>query len=111
MDCQLCGRTVVVEHLVETKPATVLCESCQDHTDGHCHPRCGACKIIAMSGYSLDQIRRLSSEEMMALMWVFEKYAVVWSNPERTCLTVVSQDFSVDAFTLFVDAKGWCRRK
>jgi hypothetical protein len=110
MDCNICGRPVIVEHL-ETKPEMVHCEPCAAHRAEKCWPRCTACRIVAMTGYNMGQVRRLNADEIMCVMWHFEKTDIVWQSVDGHQLTIVSPEISIEAYGLMVDEKGWCKRR
>lgn len=110
MECTLCGRPVIVEHL-ETRPDVVHCDACLAHMAQACWPRCAACMIIAMSGYNMGKVRRLTPDEQLAVLWHIPKHSAVWRSMEGTQLVVVPSEISEDATSLHVDAKGWCKRR
>ena len=110
MECDLCGRPVIVEH-VGDKPKEVHCVPCADHVAKRCLPaKCGACLIVALSGFSIKEVRKLTADELLATLWYFEKGAIVWRSFDGRQLVVISPDAANEPYGLLVDASGWCKR-
>ena len=112
MECCLCGRPVVVEHNKDEPEEEVHCVPCTDHVAKRCSPtKCGACLIIALSGYSIKEVRKLTADELLATLWYFEKGAIVWRSFDGRQLVVISRDAAIEPYSLLVDASGWCKRR
>ena len=59
----------------------------------------------------MGKVRRMTADEVMALMWKFERTDIVWRSLDGRQVVVVSANSDIDAYSLFVDEKGWCKRR